>query len=90
MALLSGQIGWYNAQSTGVQSSPVQSTGLSLDSKPLFRVQSQSSGLRVQSESTGLDINTLSGVTSVLIVINYNKKAKIGYILNRIKSLTIL
>jgi len=59
VALLSGQIGWYNAQS-----SPVQ--------------------------STGLDINTLSGVTSVLIVINYNKKAKILYILNRIKSLTIL
>jgi len=54
VALLSGQIGWYNAQS-----SPVQSTGLSLDSKPLFRVQSQSSGLRVQSESTGVHWNPL-------------------------------
>ena len=47
--ILPGQIGWYNAQS-----SPVQSTGLSLDCKPLLRVQSQSSGLRVQSKSTGV------------------------------------
>jgi len=38
VVLLSGQIGWYNAQSTGVQSSP-------LDSKPLFRVQSESTGI---------------------------------------------
>jgi len=68
-------------------------TGLQATFQSPVPVQWTESPVRVHwspLESTGLDINTLSGVTSVLIVINYNKKAKIVYILNRIKSLTIL
>jgi len=68
------QPGQTQARLAGTMPSP-------LDSSP---VQS------IPLESTGLDINTLSGVTSVLIVINYNKKAKFVYILNGIKSLAIL
>ena len=52
--LLPGQTGWHNAQSTG---SPV-------DCKPLFRVQSQSSGLTVQSESSGVQWSPISPVES--------------------------
>ena len=42
------------AKLAGTMPSPVWSTGLPLDCKPLFRVQSQSSGLRVQSKSSGV------------------------------------
>ena len=57
-----------------VQSSPVQSTGLTLDCKPLFRVQSQSSGLRVQSKSSGVQwspVDSTGILPIVLIVIKY-------------------
>ena len=60
--------------STGLHWSPVWSTGLPLDCKPLFRVQSQSSGLRVQSKSSGVHWSPLDStglLPVVLIVINY-------------------
>ena len=53
---------------------PVQSTGPTLDCKPLFRVQSQSSGLWVQSESRGVQWNP---GCYLLLIINTTKKAKL-------------
>ena len=72
VALLPGQIGWCN-----VQSSPVQSTGLTLDCKPLFRVQSQSSGLWVQSESSGVQWSPVESSVVLIIKYKYYKKSEI-------------
>jgi hypothetical protein len=82
VALLPGQIGWCNAQSTGLQSSPVQSSPL--DYKPLLGVQSQSSGLRVQSESSGIQWSPVESSQSsaityylLILIMNTTKKAEI-------------
>jgi hypothetical protein len=70
VALLPGQIGWWNPQSTGVQSSPVHwtETGLQVTFQSPVEVQGTESPVRVQwspVESTGL---LTEFVTNIILI----------------------